>query len=133
MKSLSSRNVRRARGVLAMEAILALAAALALLMMLTYTVAQQHKAQRRLAATRATARRVEAALLAIQAQGPPGAPLPTGLQVARLEAEPGGPAAPAGHLWVRVTAPASDDAPAYSLVGLVAADHVPSLPAGGLR
>lgn len=121
---------RHPRGFLVGDAMLALVLALVLLMSFAALVAQQRKAERKLAASRAAVRDVEAALLALQATSTPA----PGLRLERLPTT-----APAGHAWVRATLE-REHAPARPLVALLplklagtppVAPELPAPPAGG--
>jgi hypothetical protein len=104
------------------ELILAMLIATALLMSLVIAIGKLHGAELQLADSRAAARRLESALVALQS----GGAADPDLQIERL------PGAVAGHAWVRLSLPPrapgsapGNTPPRASLVGLIPADKAP--------
>ena len=114
---------QRRRGAFLMEAIFALGVATVILFAMSSSVGRLHKTQLQLSQRRAAIRRVETGLLMLQS----GQPADQDLILERLPTT-----APAGKIWVRLSTPAGD-APAQSLVGLVADKNLPAAtpPNGG--
>jgi len=100
-----------------MDIMVALFIAAALLMSLAAAVGKLHRSQRQMADSRAATRRLEQALIALQA----GAAPDPQLQIERL------PDNLPGRVWVRLSLPALPgiDQPRPSLVGLVPAANIP--------
>lgn len=105
-----SRHQEGARGFLQLEVLWGILLIGMLLGLLTVATMQQDKAERKLAARRAMARQVEAALVTLQAGGRVADQT---VRVKRLET----PAPAQGFIWVEVSA--ADKTATTRLVGLV--------------
>jgi hypothetical protein len=103
----------RLRGFLMLDAVIGMAMATLLLLSLSAAIAQQHTAEKRLAALRSATRHAEAILLEMQA----GASAPGDARVERLPA-----AAPPNQVWVRLTLPSRPSPP------IVSGDLAPEAP-----
>lgn len=108
---------RSRRAAFLMEALFALGLATILLFAISSSVGRLHKTQLQLSQRRAALRRLETGLLTLQT----GQPIDRDLLLERLSTT-----APAGKTWVRLSTPAGD-APAQSLVGLVADKNPPAV------
>ena len=119
MKHLPPFRLRRSpRAYMMIELILAMLIAAALLMSLVAAVGKLHRAERQMADSRAATRRLEAALVALQA----GGTADPDLQIERL---PGGTA---DRVWVRLSMRLNEPTvvqPRASLVGLIPAAKAP--------
>jgi len=115
-------QLRRAcRGILMADALVGLGIAVVLVLGVGITIAQQSKAERKLAEVRRDMRELETGLLELQAAGKK----PAGMDMETLS-----DSAPAAYVWVRVSKK-TESGQVRSVAGLVAVKFVPPGGQGG--